>query len=96
MTHRLLATTPLPHKTRRRSKYTPAPLPSLHGAGREALPLPHALNVVEDRDGGVAGEDEIAVHAVDDKVARYRALRGREGLRDHGAAIYASRSGWVP
>lgn len=96
MTDRLLPTTPLSYKTRRGSKDTPAPLPRLYGAGREALPFPHALNVVEDRDGGVAGEDEIAVHAVDDKVARYGVLCGSEGLRNHGAAIYASRSGWVP
>lgn len=52
--------------------------------------------MVKDGDGGVAGEDEIAVHAVDDKVARYRVLCCRKSLRDHGAAIYASRSGWVP
>lgn len=96
MTHRFLPTTPLSHETSRCSKDTPAPLPCLHGTGREALPLPHALHVVEDRDGSVPGEDEVAVHAVDDEVARDRVLRGREGLGDDGAAVDAPRSWWVP
>ena len=52
--------------------------------------------MVKNRDGGVAGENEIAVHAMNDEVMRYRELRGGEALGDRSAAIYAARPWRVP
>ena len=52
--------------------------------------------MVQDRDGSVAREHEIAVHAVDDEVGRNGVLGGSEGLGDDGAAVDAARAGGVP
>lgn len=54
------------------------------------------LNVVEDGDGRVAGEDEVAVHGVDGEVGWHGSLGCSEALCDHGAAVDAARSGGVP
>ena len=73
-----------------------APLPRLDSACREALAVADALDVVEDGDGGVAGEDEIAVHAVDGEVGRDGGLGGGEALGDGSAAEDAAGAGRVP
>ena len=52
--------------------------------------------MVQDRDGGVAGEDEVAVHAVDGEVGRDGGLRRGEALRDGGATEDAARARRVP
>lgn len=104
MVHRLRAPAPLSYKTRRGGEDAFPPLPRLHGPGHEALSLAHALDVVEDGDGGVAGEDEVAVHAVDevDGIAVGRGGRGdgqlrcREGLGDYRPAVDAAGTGRVP
>ena len=54
------------------------------------------LNVVHDWDLGIAGENEVAVHAVDCEVRGDGPLRSREALCDYGAAVDASRAWWVP
>jgi len=100
MLHDLLPRAPLPHKTARRRENHHPPLPCLHRPRNEALPIAHALDVVEDRDRGVAGEDEIAVHAVDQELGiggRWDgALRGAETLGYDGAAVDAARVAGVP
>lgn len=60
--------------------------------------------MVEDGDRGVAGEDEVAMHAVDQELGirgrwggRWdRALRGAEALCYDGAAVDAARVAGVP
>ena len=104
MVHRLRAPAPLSHKTRRGGEDAFPPLPRLHGPGHEAFPLAHALDVVEDGDGGVAGEDEVAVHTVDevDGIAVGGGGRGDgqlrccEGLGDDRPAVDAAGTGRVP
>jgi hypothetical protein len=54
------------------------------------------LDVVEDRQGGVAREHKVAVHAVDREVFRDGKLCGREALGYYGAAVDASRPRGVP
>lgn len=54
------------------------------------------LNVVEDGNGRVAGEDEVAVHGVDGEVGGHGSLGCGEALGDHGAAVDAAGSGRVP
>jgi hypothetical protein len=54
------------------------------------------LDVVEDGDGGVAGEHEVAVHAVDGEVCGDGELGGGEALGDYGAAVDAAGSRGVP
>ena len=105
MLHDLVPRTPLPHKTaRRRENHLPL-LPCLHRARNEALPVAHALNMVEDRNRGVAGEDKVAVHAVDQELGIGgglegrewdSSLRGAETLGYDGAAVDAARVAGVP
>ena len=45
-----------------------AALAGLHGSCCKGFAFADVLDVVEDGDGGVAGEDEVAVHAVDSEV----------------------------
>ena len=52
--------------------------------------------MVEDRNGRVAGEDKVTVHAVDGKVGRDCSLGSGEALRDGSAAEDTARSGRVP
>jgi len=100
MLHDLLPRTPFPHETARRSENYLPPLPCLHRPRDEALPIAHALDVVEDRDRGVAGEDEVAVHAVDQELGiggRWDgALRGAEALCYDGAAVDTARVARMP
>ena len=73
-----------------------AALAGLDGTGDEGFPVANALDVVEDRDVGVAREDEVAVHAVDGEVERDGGLRSAEALSDGSAAIDAAGAGRVP
>lgn len=52
--------------------------------------------MVEDRNGRVAGEDKVTVHAVDGKVGRDCSLGSGETLRDGSTAEDTPRSGRVP
>lgn len=52
--------------------------------------------MVEHGDLGVAGEDEVAVHAVDCEIWTDCGLGGGEGLRDYAAAVDAAGAGRVP
>lgn len=60
--------------------------------------------MIEDWDRGVAGQDEVAVHAVDKEDGVVVGWGGRwdgglgcgEALRDDSAAIDSARAGWVP
>ncbi len=101
MLHDLLPCTPLPHETARRRENRLAPLPCLHRPCYKTLPIPHALNMVEDRDRGVACKDKIAVHAVDQELAiggggGDGALRGAEALGYDSAAVDAACVAGVP
>ena len=72
------------------------PLPSLHCARRERLPISYELYMVDDRYIGVAGENEIAVHAVDGERIWNGLLSGGETLRNDRTAINTSGSGRMP
>lgn len=52
-------------------------LPRLHCPSHETLPFPYSLNMVQDRDGGVACQYEIAVHTVNKKGGIAVGWRGR-------------------
>lgn len=54
------------------------------------------LDVVHDGDLGVAGENEVAVHAVDGKVRWDGSLSGSEALRDDGTAVDTAGSWGMP
>lgn len=54
------------------------------------------LDVVHDGDLGVAGENEVAVHAVNGKVRGDGSLGGGEALRDDGTAVDAAGSWGMP
>ena len=87
---------PLPREAHRRREDALAALARLHGARDEGFPVADALDVVEDGDLRVAGEDKVAVHAVDCEVRRDGRLRRGEALRDGGAAEDAARPRRVP
>ncbi len=96
MLNQLLPAAALAHKTHRHREYATTALPRLHGARRERFALAHVLDVVEDGDLGVAGEDEVAVHRVDGEGRGHSALCRGEALRYDGAAVDATRPGGVP
>lgn len=52
--------------------------------------------MVEDRNGGVPSEDEVAMHGVHGEVGGNGALGGGKALGYDGAAVDAASSGWVP
>lgn len=54
------------------------------------------LDVVEDGDGAVPREDEVAVHAVDEEVRGDGELCGSEALCDYRAAVDPAGAGGVP
>lgn len=94
----------LADETDRRGEDTPAPLPRLDRPRQERAPLTDALHVVHDRDGGVAGEDEVAVETVRvERVVRggrggggNREVGCGEALGDHGATVDAAGAWRVP
>lgn len=96
MFHLRLAAAALTVETQRRREDRPALLARLHGARRETLAVADPLDMVEDRERGVAGEDEVAVHAVRGEVGSDGLLGGGEGLRYGCAAVDAARAGRVP
>lgn len=71
-------------------------LPRLDSARGEGFPGAHVLDVVEDGDGRVACEHEVAVHAVDGEVWWDGELRRGEALGYDGAAVDAAGAGGVP
>lgn len=99
MLNGLLTSAPLPHEAQRCSEDAFPPLPRLHGPGNEALPVAHPLDMIEDGYRRVAGEDEVAVHAVNQEFrvgGRYSGLRGGEALGYHCTPIYPSGTGRMP
>jgi len=92
----LLPAAVLPAEAQSGREDGPSALPRLHRAGREALAVANALDVVEDGDLRVARQHEVAVHAVHGEVGGDGALGGGEGLGDGGAAVDAARSRGVP
>jgi hypothetical protein len=62
----------------------------------EGFAFPDVLDVVHDRNLGVASENEVAVHAVDGKVRGYGSLGGGEALRDDGTAVDTAGSWGMP
>lgn len=71
-------------------------LPRLHGPGAVAAAVADALDVVNDGDVAVAGQDEVAVHAVHVEVGRDGLLGRGEALCDGDAAEDAASAGRVP
>lgn len=92
----LLPPTVLATEAERSGEDGPAALPGLNGAGRKAPAVAHALDMIDDGDLRVAGEDEVAVHAMDGEIAGHGALGGGQGLGDGGAAVDAARAGGMP
>lgn len=66
-----------------------ATLSRLHRACAETPALADMLHVIDDGDIGIAVQDKVAVHAMHGEVVRDGSLRGRQALRDGGAAIDA-------
>lgn len=62
-----------PHltETQRRREDRPATLSGLHRACDKAASITHTLDMVQDRNFGVSGQNEVAVHAVHGKVVRH-------------------------
>lgn len=83
-------------ETQRRRENGSSALSCLNGSSREASAGAHTLDMVYDGDLGVTGENEVAVHAVHEEVVRDGSLCGGQALRDHGAAVDASRAGGMP
>ncbi len=79
MHHRLPPATPLADEAYRGGEDAFASLASLHCAGEETAAGAYALDGVEDGHGGVAGEDEVAVHAVGEEGAVGGGGNGLEG-----------------
>lgn len=92
----LLPTTIRSVETQRRCENGPSALPCLHGSGGEASAGAHALDMVYDRNLGVAGKNKVAVHTVHEEVVRDSPLCGREALRDHSTAVDAARARGMP
>ena len=57
--------------------------------GGEALAVPHAIHVVDDRDLGVAGQQEVSVHGMRRAARIDRAHGGDQRLPDHLTAEHA-------
>lgn len=94
--HCLFTTTSLARETKSCREDRLAPLSGLHSARGKATTLSHVLHMVDDGDLAVAVEHKVAVHGVDVEVLGHGSLRSRQTLRDHGAAIDASRAWRVP
>lgn len=71
-------------------------LPSLHRAGGETSTVADSLDVVDDGDFRVAGQNEIAMHAVDGKIIGDSSHRGGKRLGDGGTAVNASCARRMP
>lgn len=71
-------------------------LAGLDGAGCEGAAGADVFYVVDYGDVGLAGEDEVAVHAVHAEVLGDGVLGGPETLGDYGAAVDAAGSWRVP
>lgn len=91
-----LSTTVLLAEAQRGREDGPPALTSLHRAGRKALAVTHALDVVQDGDLRVARQHEVAVHAVHGEVGGDGALGGGEALGDGGTAVDTARAWGVP
>lgn len=74
----------------------PAALSRLHCARDETSTIADPFNVVKNRQLGVAGENKVAVHAVDGEIVGNGAHGGRKTLGDGGAAIDAACAWRVP
>ena len=74
----------------------PTPLSGLYGARDKAASVAHPFDVVEDRDFGITGENEVAVHAVDGKVGGNGSHGRGEGLRNRGTTVDTAGPGRVP
>ena len=96
MAHSSLSTRSLPRKRHCGGEDTLAALAGLDCAGSKGLALTHVLDVVDDGDCGIAGENEVAVHAVHAEVGGNSALSGGETLCDDGSSVHTSCSGWMP
>src|SRR2546423_8155934 len=90
------SSTPLLGETHGRGEDRLPLLSCLHRPCCEALPISDSFHVVQDRDGGVTGENEVAVHAVDGEVGGNSVLGSGEALRDGGAAENAPRPWRMP
>ena len=82
MFHDLRASATFPGKADCGREYALAPLSCLYSPSQEASPIAHALDMVQDRNGGVSSEDEVAVHAMrqEDRIIVRRAGRWDCGL----------------
>lgn len=94
--HRLCAAAVFAHEAQRGGEDGSPALARLHGARSEGPALANVLDMVEDGEGAVAGEHEVAVHAVDGEVRGDGELSGGEALGYHGAAVDAAGAGGVP
>lgn len=65
-------------ETQRRREDRPATLPGLHRARDKAASVTYPLDMVQNRDLGVSGQYEIAVHAMDGEIVRHGAHRRRQ------------------
>lgn len=82
----------LAHEADCRGEDALALLPRLHRPRGKGPAVAHALDVVHDGDRRRARQQEIAVARVHQKVVLDRQLRRRQALRNHGAAVDATRS----
>ena len=69
-------------------EHDPAVLDRFHPPRGEAAAVADALHVVDDRLGGIARQQEVAVHGMGDAVLGNRAHGGDQGLPQHLPAIH--------
>ena len=96
MLNQLLPAATFPDETHRCREYGFPALSRLHRARGERSPLPDVLDVVQDGDVGITGQNEVAVHAVDSEVGGDGGLGGGKALCDCSAAVDTAGTGWMP
>ena len=94
--HQLTPTTVLPYEAHGGGEDGLPPLPRLYRPCGKASPFTNVFDMVDYGYVVIAGEDKVAVHAVDGEVGRDRLLRRGEALCNRATSIDASSSRRVP
>lgn len=74
-------------ETQRSGENGPSALSGLHGPRDEAPSVTHALDMVEDGDLRVSGQNKVAMHTVDGEIGGYGPHGRGKGLGYRGSAI---------
>lgn len=83
-------------ETQRGGEDGPPALSGLYSPRDKTPSVANTLDMVEDGDGGVSGQNEVAVHAVDGKIVGHGSHGRGQGLGYRGSAIDTACSRRMP